>query len=171
MNKVRELPVDKLNKFISKQVGGFTSLREKQKQIKKQKITTPTSAKILRLKIPDPNFASILNEHGVVQVGEVVYKVTNKYTYIFKNRAAFESYNFSNTAAKASKPFQAYIQPCIQQNRVNKLQEDVYRATNCGGGYGGGGGGSDDPPEVPVDELDHYANLGVDYPAERSKYW
>lgn len=173
INKLQLQPVEKVENFMSKQVNSFTSLKEAQFQVKHRKSkSVAADKKVLNLKIPDPTFASILNKNGVVQIGETVYKITNKYTYIFKNRAAYESFDFPRIDEKLNKSFQYYIKPCVPEvNRIKKLQENVYRATNCGGGGYGGGGGSDDDNEIPPDELDPHDKPNVDFPAEKSEYY
>lgn len=170
VHKLQKQPNNGLNKFMAEQLPEFISLRKAQYQVKKQKSPTSENAQVLGLKIPDPTFASLLNKNGVIQIGGIVYKVTNKYTYIFKNREAFESYNFPDLAKqKAKNPTSYYIEPCIETNEeLVQVSEYVYRAEICGGGGGGGGG---DYPDTPIEDLDPYANLDINYPAEKSEYY
>lgn len=175
MQELQQQSSDEVNEFVQSKAKGFTSLKQAKEKVRKSKTATTQAEKILQLNVEDPNFASILNENGVFQVGEQVFKITNQYTYIFKNRSAFESFSFLKS--KMNTPTISYIQPCetVKQEPV-RIQDDVYRVENCGGG---GGGGSYDPgdddesdntyPNSDVINLDPNDNLDIDYPSKRTQ--
>src|SRR5699024_1425235 len=115
----------------------------------------------------DPNFASVLNENGVFQIEDQVFKITNKYTYIFKNRDAYASFDFSKS--KASNPTPSYLEPCnIGDRNLTQLQNDVYRVHNCRGS-GGVPDPGDDYTDPDVEDLDPNDNLDIDYPSKKTE--
>ncbi|NGP88289.1 hypothetical protein [Fodinibius halophilus] len=159
-----------LDKFVNQKAHGFTSLKMAQEHIRKKKSKsnslTTQEEKTMHLNVEDPAFASILNKDGVFQVGKQIFKITNKYTYIFKDKGAYQ--NFQPSKKKSSNPSLSYVKPCeeIRQEPI-RIRQDVYRVENCGGGGGGSyDPGDDDDEYTDPSDLDPYANLSKKYPSK-----
>ncbi|WP_138430504.1 hypothetical protein [Fodinibius saliphilus] len=174
VQNLQQKSYSELDKFVKQKAHGFTSLKMAQEHIRKKKTKNKSNnltiqeEKILYLNVEDPAFASILNKDGVFQVGKQIFKITNKYTYIFKDKGAYQ--NFQPPKKKSSNPSLSYVKPCeeIRQEPV-RIRQDVYRVENCGGS----GGGSYDPgdddddnsyPNQDVIDLDPRKNLDKNYP-------
>jgi hypothetical protein len=183
VKKLQEQPEDQLNAFIANEAKGFTSLKQMKNKIRESKSpiyqSSVNSTEILQLNIEDPNFASIVNENGVFQIGEQVYKITNRYSYVFKNRAAFDNYFFSggnNIATSVNQSTAGLCDPNSDPQFV-EVSTDVHRIETCGGigdgSYtGGGGGGSTEDNSYPnqdVLDLDPSENPDLDYASERTE--
>jgi len=173
IQELQQIPENELNEFMKNKFGDFTSLRWAQNQLMKSKSSTDESSDILQVDIHDPNFASIVNENGVFQIAEQVFKITNNYTYIFKNSEAFETFEFAQAKSKSSSYMMPEIVLCEEREMI-QVMEDVYRVDNCGGGGGGGYIPDDEDddnsyPNQDVLNLDPYANLDIDYPSERTQ--
>jgi len=170
INNLQQKSSGEIDKFVQKELSGFTSLPIAQKKLRKNKTHTTQESNTLNLNVEDLAFANILNKDGVFQIGEQVFKITNKYTYIFKNRGAYNSFKLSKNISFNSNISNAQ-QPChaVEQEPV-KLQEETYRVENCGTiGGGGGGGSTDDDKEYPnqdVIDLDPRKNLDKNYPSK-----
>lgn len=173
IQELQQIPENELNEFMQNKFGDFTSLRRAQNQLMKSKSSTDESSDILQLDIQDPNFASIVNENGVFQIEEQVFKITNSYTYIFKNSEAFETFEFAQAKLKSSSYMMPEIVLCEEREMI-QVMEDVYRVDNCGGGGGGGyiPDNEDEDNSYPnqdVLNLDPNANLDIDYPSYRTQ--
>lgn len=116
---------------------------------------------ILKIQI----LASIVNDQGVFQIEDHVFKITNKHTYVFKNREAYNSFSFPKN--KSTNPTTSYIAPC-DDREVAQLEEEVYRIENCGGTGGGGTDPGDGDNDTDSDDLDPNDNIDIDYAASRT---
>jgi len=167
VQELRGIPQDELNEYMENEFGEFTSLRQRKEKLQKQNGTSTQSNEILQLDVKDPNFESIINEQGVFQIEDQVFKITNKHTYLFKDREAFDSFTIPKN--KLNDPTTSYIAPC-EDRQIEQLEEEVYRIENCGGTGGGGGtdpGDGDDGGTNP-DDLDPSDNIDIDYASSRT---
>lgn len=176
IGKLSKEPSGNLNTFTKKKAPSFTSLKQRKDIVKRSK-RSKTKRNVPRLNIEDPLFASVVSEDGVLQIGKRVFLITNRYTYIFKNRKAFKNFNLTKNKRRKINTIKNKLAPlpCNRRKSPEQYGNDggVYRVENCGstGPIGGGGsdGSDDDDKYTDPSDLDIRANPAKHYPKKRTQ--
>lgn len=180
LHEINDISENELNSYMKSRFEAFESLRQKKEAISDQENLKDGDDEVLNLHIADPNFSSVLNENGVVQIGEYVFQITQKYTYLFKNREVFESF----VLPKSSTNDKTNSIPCMHRE-INLINDDIYQIENCGTAIGvenpsppnsggSGGGNSDDDEQddcvnhTNPEDLDLFANWDLDCSGSRT---
>ena len=150
MNQFGEAAKIEPDKWIEQELGFSSSLQRAQNdgRFAAESLNGRGTEKSREELVPDPWFASVLNEDGLIEVEGTVFQITENYTVIYEDWNAYNSYSNSIDLNSNRSVNEWNI---VESSGLEKVNDSVYLFNieydeeedyDPGDGGGSGGGGS-----------------------------
>jgi len=152
MNEFGEAVNIKPDKWVEQKLGFSSSLQRAQNEgrFAAESLNGSGTEKSRNELVPDPWFASVLSEDGLIEVEGTVFQISDNYTIIYEDWNAYNSYS-KNIDVSANRTVNE--RNIVKNSELEKVNDSVYLFSleehedefviiDPGPGDGGGGGGS-----------------------------